>query len=73
MVVQIVYELCVVLEKTDAQLRSPPVSIIVYDNVTNSFILEICFWGPTYHTFLYNVTLFSLFFYIFPKPWFMKI
>ena len=33
-----------------------------YDHVTNSFLLEICFWGPTYPTFLYNVTLFSLFF-----------
>ena len=33
-----------------------------YDHVTNSFLLEICFWGPTYPTFLYDVTLFSLFF-----------
>ena len=32
-----------------------------YDHVTNSFLLEICFWGPTYPTFLYDVTLFSLF------------
>ena len=33
-----------------------------YAHVTNSFILEICFWGPTYHTFLYNITLLDLFF-----------
>ena len=33
-----------------------------YDHVTNSFLLEICFCGPNYPTFLYNVTLFSLFF-----------
>ena len=32
------------------------------DHVTNSFLLEICFWGPTYPTYLYDVTLFSLFF-----------
>ena len=50
-----------------------PVEIIVitsmnfptlpYDHVTNSFLLEICFWVPTYPTFLYDVTLFSLFFF----------
>ena len=33
-----------------------------YDHVTNSFLLEICFWGPTYPTFLYDVTLLDLFF-----------
>ena len=33
-----------------------------YNHVTNSFLLEICFWGPTYLTYLYDVTLFSLFF-----------
>ena len=33
-----------------------------YDNVTYSFLLEICFWGPTYPTFLYDVTLLDLFF-----------
>ena len=33
-----------------------------YDYDTNSFLLEIWFWGPTYPTFLYDVTLFSLFF-----------
>ena len=38
-----------------------------YDHVTNSFLLEICFWGPTYPTFLYDVTLFTLFFELFPK------
>ena len=38
-----------------------------YDHVTNSFLLEIWFWGPTYPTFLYDVTLFSLFFKLFPK------
>ena len=32
-----------------------------YDHVTNSFLLEICFWGPTYPTVLYEVTPFSLF------------
>ena len=32
-----------------------------YDDVTHSFLLEIWFWGPTYPTFLYNVTLFTLF------------
>ena len=31
--------------------------------VTISFLPEIWFWGPTHPTFLYNVTLFSLFFY----------
>ena len=40
-----------------------------YDHVTNSFLLEICFWGPTYPTFLYNVTLLDLFFFeLFPYP-----
>ena len=33
-----------------------------YNNVTYSFLLEIWFWGPTHPTFLYDVTLFSLFF-----------
>ena len=33
-----------------------------YDNVTYSFLLEICFWGPTHPTFLYDVTLLDLFF-----------
>ena len=32
-----------------------------YDNVTNSFLLEIWFWGPTHPTFLYDVTLFTFF------------
>ena len=35
-----------------------------YDNVTYSFLLEIWFWGPTPPTFLYDVTLFSLFFFL---------
>ena len=33
-----------------------------FAHVTNSFHLEIWFWGPTYPTYLYDVTLFSLFF-----------
>ena len=37
-----------------------------YNHVTNSFLLEICFWGPNYLTFLYDVTLFSLFFLTLP-------
>ena len=37
-----------------------------YDHVTNSFLLEIWFWGPTYPTFLYDVTLFSLLFSTLP-------
>ena len=32
-----------------------------YNCVTISFLPEIWFWGPTHPTFLYNVTLFSLF------------
>ena len=45
-----------------------------YDHVTNSFLLEICFWGPTYPTFLYDVTLFSLFFFeLFPNSHLMEI
>ena len=35
-----------------------------YDDVTYSFLLEIWFWGPTHPTFLYDVTLFSLFFFL---------
>ena len=38
-----------------------------YDHVTNSFLLEIWFCGPTYPTFLYDVTLCSLFFKSFLK------
>ena len=42
-----------------------------YDHVTNSFLLEIWFWGPTNLTFSYNaMSLFLiLFFYfeLFPK------
>ena len=33
-----------------------------YNCVTISFLPEIWFWGPTHPTFLYDVTLFSLFF-----------
>ena len=32
-----------------------------YNCVTISFLPEIWFWGPTHPTFLYDVTLFSLF------------
>ena len=35
-----------------------------YDNVTYSFLLEIWFWGPTHPTFLYDVTLLDLFFFL---------
>ena len=42
-----------------------------YDNVTDSFLLEKWFWGPTHPAFLYDVTLFSLFFFeVFPKTYF---
>ena len=34
-------------------------------HVTNSFLLELWFCGPTYPTFLCDVTLFSLFFEVF--------
>ena len=34
-----------------------------YNCVTISFLPEIWFWGPTHPTFLYDVTLFSLFFF----------
>ena len=44
-----------------------------YDTVTNSFLLEICFWGPTYPTFLYDVTLFTLFFWTLPLDTFVKV
>ena len=44
-----------------------------YDNVTYSFLLEICFWGPTYPTFLYDVTLLDLFFFeLFPNLQFLN-
>ena len=33
-----------------------------YDYVTDSFLLEIWFWGPTYHK-LVTMSLFLLFFY----------
>ena len=33
-----------------------------YNYVTISYLPEIWFWCPTYPTFLYDVTLFSLFF-----------
>ena len=32
-----------------------------HDHVTNSFLLEIWFWSPTYTTFLYDVTLLNFF------------
>ena len=34
-----------------------------YNHVTNSFLLEIWFWGPIYPTSLYDVTLFTLFYF----------
>ena len=36
-----------------------------YLYVTISFLLEICFWGPTHPTFSDNVTHFTLFFEVF--------
>ena len=37
-----------------------------YDKLTYSFLQEIWFWGPTHPTFLYDVTLFTLFFWSLP-------
>ena len=46
-------------------MTSMNLATLPYDHVTNSFLLEIWFCGPTYPTFLFDVTIFTLLFEVF--------